>query len=193
MATSTKFDPRPPDRGASAGRGVSGATNTGEGDDHTGEVTDEHLLELVGQAEEISRDDHGSRLSNAIARGARAYRNEHSSESKYNDKINYRGRSRLFVPKTRMAVRKNKAGAAAALFATADVISISAQYDDDPQQLAASSVLKQIVDYRFGTSRPSRRLHFKAVLGFRGGRKRRDRENPCPVRGYRLGERRADP
>ena len=152
MATSTKFDPRPPDRGASAGRGVSGATNTGEGDDHTGEVTDEHLLELVGQAEEISRDDHGSRLSNAIARGARAYRNEHSSESKYNDKINYRGRSRLFVPKTRMAVRKNKAGAAAALFATADVISISAQYDDDPQQLAASSVLKQIVDYRFGTS-----------------------------------------
>lgn len=145
---STKMDPRPVDRGMSAGRAIAENDNPNQGEENELELSDEKLLMLVGQAEDSSRDSLAQRMGSALERSQRAWRNEHAAESKYNDRINYRGRSRLFVPKTRMAMRKNKAGAAAALFATNDVISISAFYDDDEQQLASAGVVKQIVDYR---------------------------------------------
>lgn len=139
----SKFDPRPPDKGESVGRAYRETTGpapkAGEGMDY---------LQLIGQAEDISKDDFSRRIQRAIGNSQRAWRNEHSHGSKYLDKVNFRGRSRLFVPKTRSAIRKNKAGAAAALFSTNDVISVGAEYDDDPAQLASASVLSQIMNYR---------------------------------------------
>lgn len=147
-----QFDPQPIDKGESAGRAVAIRSQPAEPQEEEFTLTDDHLLDLVGQAEDASRDDMARRLTRAVERAQRAWRNEHSQESKYNDKINYRGRSRLFVPKTRMGIRKNKAGAAAALFSTTDVISISAQFDDEPAQLASASVIQALVQYRLGGS-----------------------------------------
>lgn len=138
----SKFEPMAPDRGMKIGRAYGAPTGVAN---DSGDVD---YLQLIAQAEDISKEDFNRRVQRGIASGQRAWRNEHSQGSKYLDKVNFRGRSRLFVPKTRSAIRKNKAGAAAALFATNDVISVSAEYDDDPAQLASAGVLSQIMNYR---------------------------------------------
>jgi hypothetical protein len=158
----SRFDPRPPDRGMSVGKAIKEQSTQGLG----GESMD--YLQLIGQAEDISRDDFSRRVQREIGNAQRAWRNEHSHGSKYWDKVAFRGRSRLFVPKTRAAIRKNKAGAAAALFATNDVISISSEYDDDPMQLASAAVIGQIMNYRLSrTSHKAGLPWFQAAIGAR--------------------------
>lgn len=150
MAQSSRFEPLPPDRGENAGRAVkeSAGASVVKAD---GSID---LLQLIGQAEDISRDDYSRRLQRMVTDSQRAWRNEHSQGSKYLDKNAFRGRSRLFVPKTRAGIRKNKAGAAAALFANDEVISITAEYDDDPAQLASARVLQKIMNYRLQRTNP---------------------------------------
>ena len=59
-----------------------------------------------------------------------AYNNKHFDGSKYNSK-RFRGRTHLFRPKTRSAVRAVMQTAANALFANPDVVSVSAGDDQD--------------------------------------------------------------
>lgn len=77
----------------------------------------------------------------------RMFRNEHPQNSKYRS-TRWKARTKLFRPKTRTAVRKTDATAAAALFSTADVVSIQAEREGDPQQRASAAVLSAIMEYR---------------------------------------------
>lgn len=77
----------------------------------------------------------------------RAYNNQHSSGSKYLS-ARYRGRSHLFRPKTRAAVRKTMTAAANALFATSDVVDIKPGNARDPGQVASAAINKELLNYR---------------------------------------------
>lgn len=144
-SSSRRFDPMPPDRSERAGT----ASNGGAGSAITVEGAPEgvDLLAIVGRAEQLSKDYQIRTIDRSLGRAYRAWQNQHSENSKYLGPA-FRGRSRLFVPKTRAGVRKNLATAAASLFSTEDVVNISAQYEDDPQQRATAATLKADLDYR---------------------------------------------
>lgn len=76
-----------------------------------------------------------------------AFKNEHNSGSKYLAG-RYRGRSKLFRPKTRSTARKKQAEAAAALFATNDAIVIQAGDESDPKQKAGADLMSALMQYR---------------------------------------------
>ena len=88
-----------------------------------------------------------TKLRPAWNRNYRAFNSRHPSGSKYETK-KYRNRSRLFKPKTRMAVRKNDAAAASAMFSTSEVVSISAQRASDPLQNAGARFIHSCLNYR---------------------------------------------
>lgn len=77
----------------------------------------------------------------------RAFNNEHHTHSKYQTK-RYKGRSNLFRPKTRAAVRSAMATAAAALFATADAVQVQPENDADEQQRASAKAKHELLNYR---------------------------------------------
>lgn len=77
----------------------------------------------------------------------RAYRNQHVQDSKYLSPP-YRNRSKLVRPKIRKAVRDGLAAAGAALFSTADVVSIEAEHDSDPVKQSSAVVLRELLNYR---------------------------------------------
>ncbi len=148
--SSSRFDPQPPDRAefSHTNRQEGVADNVASGEvENAREVSDEKLLALIGQFDRLSRDYHSQTVERPLARAYRSWQNKHAEGSKYLGTA-FRGRSRLFVPKTRAAVRKNMAGAAAALFSTDDVVNLTASYEDDDEQRAIAAVLKADLDYR---------------------------------------------
>lgn len=150
---SSRFDPRPSDKSsrATSGRGSeSGPISMSE---DAGEPTDIDLLAIIGRAEQISKEYHTRTVERPLNKAYRAWQNQHAEGSKYLGTA-WKGRSRLFVPKTRSAVRKNLATAAASLFSTEDVVNITAQFEDDPQQRATAAVIKADLDYRLTRSSP---------------------------------------
>lgn len=141
---STHFDPQPPDRSTP---GTNGAGSGGTMAFEAGAPTDADLLQIVARAGQIAKDFQQRTIERPLNRAYRAWRNEHAEGSKYLG-AGWRGRSRLYVPKTRSAVRKNAAGAAASLFSTEDVVHVSASYEDDPIQRATAATIKGVLDYR---------------------------------------------
>jgi hypothetical protein len=178
-STSSRFDPQPPNRDATiAGSSWGGAGRTGalsrgavtaqargaaKGADLTyaeranppldlaGQPID--MLGLIGEAERISRDYMARTVEQPLARAYRAWQGMHPEGSKYLGTA-WRGRSRLFVPKTRAAVYKKLAAAAGAMFATEDVVNITAEFEDDPIQRATAASIKGCLDYRLSRSHP---------------------------------------
>lgn len=145
---SSRFDPQAPDKSSTGTRGGSKeAAKPDSMADEAGAPEGVDLLSVVGMAEKISKDYHARTVERPLNRSYRAWQNQHAQESKYLGAA-FRGRSRLFVPKTRAAVRKNLATAAASLFSTEDVVNISAQYEDDVQQRATAAVIKADLDLR---------------------------------------------
>lgn len=88
-----------------------------------------------------------SGLRNIWASNYRALNNQHLLGSKYATE-KYRGRSQLHRPKTRTAVRKANAGAANALFATSDVVSIEASNAMNERQVASAEINKELINLR---------------------------------------------
>jgi hypothetical protein len=84
--------------------------------------------------------------------GLRAFQNEHAPGSKYLSD-DYRGRSRIFRPKTRSVIRKNEAAAALTL-GNIDSIDFSPENPDDLTNLAATEALKAVVKYRLSRTIP---------------------------------------
>jgi len=97
----------------------------------------------------------------------RAFHNEHFIGSKYT-KPEWRGRSKLFVPKTRGAVRKDNAAVAASLFNSIDAINCLPGNESDPKQRAAAAVMEELVNYR--TDRTSGKASFPWFLVSIGAR-----------------------
>lgn len=83
----------------------------------------------------------------------RLFRNKHKSDSKYYSDA-YRARSKIFRPETRSAITRMEAGAAAAFFASEDVINVTPQDGRNPQQLASADVCKELMQYRLTNTIP---------------------------------------
>lgn len=137
---SSKLDPQPPSRSDEIDTGAS----HGPGDSAVDGI---NFLALLARADEQSKQYQMRTVDKALAASYRAWQSQHAENSKYQGEA-FRGRSRLFVPKTRAAVRKNLAAAAGALFSTEDVTNIGAMFEDDPQQRATASVIKADMEYR---------------------------------------------
>lgn len=77
----------------------------------------------------------------------KSFRSEFRSDSKYKS-ADFRHRSQIFRPKTRIAVTKDLAGAAQTLFSTIDSINVGPGDDTDPMQVANAELNKALVNYR---------------------------------------------
>lgn len=151
---SSRFDPRAPDKSSTGTRGETGeASRPSSMAQEAGAPEGLDLLAVIGRAEQISKDYHARTVEKPLNRSYRAWQNQHAQESKYLGAA-FRGRSRIYVPKTRASVRKNLATAAASLFSTEDVVNLSAQYEDDPQQRATAATIKADLDYRLTRASP---------------------------------------
>lgn len=105
------------------------------------------FLKLVGEAEQQAQLYTAQVNRKAWSQSYRAFHNEHYVGSKYT-RPEYRGRSRLFVPKTRGAVRKDLAAVAASLFNVVDAVNCKAGNEADPRQRAAAAVMEELINYR---------------------------------------------
>jgi len=81
------------------------------------------------------------------------FQSRHPDGSKYNSTA-FKGRSRLFRPKTKSVVRKNEAAAAAAFFANVDVVTLEPENDGDPLQVAGAQVVHELLNYRLTKTIP---------------------------------------
>ncbi len=144
MSASPRFDPQPPDRSSAQQDRSAAPSRMAE---EAGAPAGIDLLQIVGTADQLSRNYQLKTVNRPLARSYRAWHNQHAEDSKYLGAA-FRGRSKLFVPKTRSAVRKNLATAAAALFSTEDVVNMTASFEDDPVQMATAAVIKADMDYR---------------------------------------------
>lgn len=114
---------------------------------------DEKWLILAEQAYRDSTDWLDASLRHQIEHNLALFQNRHPAGSKYHSEA-YKKRSKVFRPKTRAMARKNEAAAAAAFFSTADLISIEAGNDADPNQQASAQVLNALLDYRLSRTLP---------------------------------------
>lgn len=125
------------------------------------------FLRLVRQAEDQALLYVAQVNRRAWSQSLRAFHNEHTVGSKYT-RPDWRGRSKLFVPKTRAAVRKDNAAVAASLFNNIDAINCLAGNEADPRQKAAAAVMEELVNYR--TDRSSQKGSFPWFLVSMGAR-----------------------
>lgn len=80
-----------------------------------------------------------------------AFNNKHSSDSKYSSS-RFRGRSRLYRPKTRSTARKKQSEAASALFSTSDALIVRAADETDEMQKAGADLINEILRFRLDRS-----------------------------------------
>ncbi len=88
-------------------------------------------------------------LRNEWEDNLRLFQNRHPQGSKYHGQ-DYIHRSKIFRPKTRSMVRKHEAAVATAFFANQDITNVSAQDDNDPEQLASADFWQEVLQYRLG-------------------------------------------
>jgi uncharacterized small protein (DUF1192 family) len=86
-------------------------------------------------------------------RAIRQWQGKHAVGSKYLSDA-WQKRSCVFRPKTRAAVRKNEAAAAAAFFSTQDVVEIKPVDDSDPINLMAGEIMQGMVNFRLTKTIP---------------------------------------
>lgn len=80
-------------------------------------------------------------------RSLKQWQGRHAGDSKYFHDA-YRGRSKLFRPKTRGAIRKNEAMAAGAYFSTQDAVSITATDDSQLLSRVSAELHHGLLNYR---------------------------------------------
>ena len=124
------------------------------------EIKQDIWLKRARDAFDGSTSYFDSNIRSQVEANLRQVQGKHPANSKYHSD-SYKGRSKLFRPKTRTMVRKNEAIAAAAFFSNEDVVSITAENDADPMHLASSEVVAELVQYRLTKTIP----WFQIVIG----------------------------
>jgi hypothetical protein len=133
--------------------------------DYDGRLID--FLQLVREAEEQALLYVNQVNRKAWTQSLRAFHNEHFIGSKYT-KPDYRNRSRFFVSKTRSAVWKDMAAAAASIFSNVNAIDVLPGDESDPKQTAAAAVMEELVNYRTDRSSGKAAIPwFMSVMGAR--------------------------
>lgn len=111
------------------------------------------FLGLARDAYSTSETYTDAYLRDQWERNLKQWQSKHSTNSKYNSE-SYKGKSQLFRPRTRAAIRKNEAAAAAAFFSTQDVVEVRPEDEFNQQDVISAEVLKEIVEYRLQDSIP---------------------------------------
>lgn len=88
------------------------------------------------------------------------YQNQHAPGSKYHSDA-YKGRARVFRPKTRSASLSQEAALAVAAFSTTDLAVIEPSNPADPDQLISADVCQELMQYRLDRRLP----WFQTVMG----------------------------
>lgn len=104
-------------------------------------------LKLAQEAYSSSTTWFDSSVRPEIEADIRQANSKHPTGSKYLSDA-WRGKSKIFRPRTRAAIRKNEATAAAAFFSTQDVVSIAPVDDSRPEYLAASKLYQYLLQNR---------------------------------------------
>lgn len=110
-------------------------------------------LTLARAAHSESTTYFDSGIRTEIEGDIRHFQSRHLALSKYESPL-WEKKSRFFRPKTRSAIRRAEAKAAAALFSNSDVVSIDPEDQDDKRQVAGAKVLHQLVNARLTRSIP---------------------------------------
>ena len=116
-------------------------------DDELTKPTDDEFLQMVREASSQSEFYSNQINRRAWERAYKAYRQEHFQGSKYTTP-DFRNRSRLFIPKTRSAVRKDLAATSASMFGSVDAIECTPGNESDPMQAGGAAVIKELISYR---------------------------------------------
>lgn len=136
---------------------AQGDAETGGGEFQHENVNPEDIdfLSMVRDAESLSAMYVQQANRRAWTSSYRAYHNEHAIGSRYTH-TEWRGRSKLFIPKTRAAVRKDGAAVAASLFNSIDAIDCLPGNEADPKQKAGAALIEEVVNYRVGGRAPGK-------------------------------------
>lgn len=110
-------------------------------------------ISLARDAYESSNSYFDASIRAGIEQDLRQFHGQHPQNSKYVQDTT-RGRSRLFRPKTRAAIRKAEAAAAEAFFSSNDVLSVRPEDDNDPVQRASAAVMQQLLQHRLTKTIP---------------------------------------
>ncbi|MBF0423694.1 MAG: hypothetical protein HQL73_11955, partial [Magnetococcales bacterium] len=145
----------PLDHDADLSMEIPGPISAGDND-----TTEETWVQMAQEAYETSRDWMEQNLRRQWRRNLAHFRSRHPDGSKYHAEL-YRRRSSLFRPKTRNALRRNEAHAAAAFFQNSELVSLEPRDDSDPRQLASAEVFKEILHHRLNKDIP----WFQTVIG----------------------------
>jgi hypothetical protein len=138
-----------------------------EGDGAANNEDPHGFLAIVSKVETMQTLAQMATVRANWAKAMRAYNNQHANGSKYLSP-KFKERSKFFRPKTRSAVKKDKAAIAQSLFGTSDAITTSPGNEADPIQRASAALIKELLNYR--TDRTSSRHAtpwFHAVMGAR--------------------------
>lgn len=122
-------------------------TREGSVSDFDDMPTDTEFLQMVRDAESQAQMYIAQVNRKSWARVYRAFHQEHFTGSKYRSP-EYDNRSKLFIPKTRAAIRKDLAAVAASLFGSLDAISCLPGDEADAMQRASAAVIQEVVNYR---------------------------------------------
>ena len=129
--------------------------------------TDNEFLQMVREAESQANLYVAQVNRKSWARTYRAFHQEHFTGSKYQSR-EYDNRSKLFIPKTRAAIRKDLAAVAASLFGSIDAVNCMAGDEANPFQRASAAVVQEIVNYRTDRSNGKAAIPwFHVALGAR--------------------------
>lgn len=125
---------------------------------------DQYWVNLARDAHSSSSTWFDTNVRNRVINDIRQFQGEHPEGSKYHTDA-YRLKSKMFRPKTRTAIRKNEATAAAAFFSTEDVVGVRPMDDDDPIHQAAAKIHKSLLQYRLTRPHPHGLPWFLTVMG----------------------------
>lgn len=125
---------------------------------------DEFWLNLARDAHSSSSTWFDTNVRDRVIRDIRQFQGEHPANSKYLTDT-YKLKSKMFRPKTRTAIRKNEATAAAAFFSTEDVVSVRPMDDEDPKHQAAAKTHKSLLQYRLTRPHPHGLPWFLTLMG----------------------------
>ncbi len=120
-------------------------------------------VKLARAGYQASTNYFDSSIRSLIESDLRQAQSVHEPGSKYRSDA-WKGRSKLFRPKTRVAIRKNEAMAAEAFFSTHDTITVAPEDDRDKQQAVGASMHQYLLQTRL--THPQKGLPwFITVLG----------------------------
>ena len=91
---------------------------------------DKNWLKIAQESFTDSNSYFDANIRSSIEQALRLVQGKHPTNSKYLSD-SYKGRSRIFRPKTRAALRKNEAVLASALFSNEDVLNITAYNENE--------------------------------------------------------------